>query len=158
MGIRVGVWLIALGLVVACVLVIALSPRHKSSPTAQIASTSENALARQPSIAPKVNSWRPTRPLVAPKLEESGARLEGRWSAEDAATLACSLANQSAKELYDCEPFGQGPPARLVDGCWVWSDSRGRGRADVEATVHFALDGSVQNVDVLLLDSTQELW
>ena len=73
--------------------------------------------------------------------------------AEEAARLASDAANQKAKELYDCTPFSHERPARMVDGRWVWSDSRGQGKGDVEATVEFALDGSVQSVDVLWLDS-----
>jgi hypothetical protein len=74
-------------------------------------------------------------------------------NAEEAATFASAAANQRARELYDCEPFGHARPVQWVEGRWVWSESRGQGRADLEATVEFAMDGSVQSVDVLLLDS-----
>jgi hypothetical protein len=56
-------------------------------------------------------------------------------------------------------PFSGVPPARRDETGWVWSVSRGRGRADMEATVRFAADGSAHSVDVrlLLLDSTPNL-
>jgi hypothetical protein len=75
-------------------------------------------------------------------------------SGEDARSLACSIANEQAREHYGCEPFGDDRPAAMIEGRWVWSDRRAQGHADIEAMVRFARDGSVERVDVLLLDSS----
>jgi hypothetical protein len=46
-------------------------------------------------------------------------------------------------------PFRYGPPARLVDGYWVWHTWRDYGFGDrIEARVKFALDGSNPKADV----------
>ena len=72
-------------------------------------------------------------------------------SPQEAQDLACLIANQKARELYDCEPFTQLPPARFAEGCWMWSEYRGRGLLDLEATVQFCEDGSMPSVDVNVL-------
>lgn len=70
-----------------------------------------------------------------------------------ALALAQQLANEKAQTLYNCQPFRNGPPAKLVQGYWVWHDQRGQGAGDVEATVKFAADGTNPDVNVILLDS-----
>jgi len=70
-----------------------------------------------------------------------------------ALALAEQLANEKAQTLYNCQPFRNGPPAKLVQGYWVWHDQRGQGEVDVEATVKFAADGTNPDVNVILLDS-----
>ena len=74
-------------------------------------------------------------------------------SAEQAATQAMRLANDKAFTLYQSRPFHAGQPAQLVAGHWIWSDLRGFGHGDVQATVELAKDGSTNNVNVQLLDS-----
>ncbi|MBI3852347.1 MAG: hypothetical protein HY298_18990 [Verrucomicrobia bacterium] len=72
-------------------------------------------------------------------------------SPERAKLLALRLANDKAQALYECQPFQDGPTPQLVDNRWVWTERRGRGKADLEAHVSFDLDGSAPNADVLLL-------
>jgi biopolymer transport protein ExbD len=77
----------------------------------------------------------------------------GTLTGPQALALAQQLANEKAQALYNCQPFRNGPPAKLVQGYWVWHDQRGQGAGDVEATVKFAADGTNPDVNVILLDS-----
>src|SRR5215471_4646482 len=81
------------------------------------------------------------------------SRERASLSAEQAAAQAVHLANDKAFTLYQRRPFQPGPPAQFVAGHWIWSDRRGVGRGDMEATVELATDGTPRNVDVTLLDS-----
>jgi len=72
-------------------------------------------------------------------------------TAERATTVARQFANEKAATLYGTQPFQDGAAARLVEGQWVWSDSRPCGKGDMEAKVILAADGSPQSVDVVLL-------
>ena len=72
---------------------------------------------------------------------------------EQAKARAVQLANDKAAALYQGRPFQDGQPARLMDGRWVWTDTRGFGHADIQATVELAADGSTNRVDVQLLDN-----
>ena len=74
-------------------------------------------------------------------------------TAEQARIIARKLANQKAHALYGAQPFSDGATARFVQGNWIWSDRRGFGAGDVEASVVLAVDGSAQSVSVVLLDS-----
>jgi hypothetical protein len=74
-------------------------------------------------------------------------------SAEQASLLARQAANAEAQALYECQPFDNGPLARVEGGRWVWQDRRAYGQCDVEAKVSFAPDGSGRTVKVLLLDN-----
>ena len=74
-------------------------------------------------------------------------------TADKAAAVARQLANERAHALYDCQPFGDSQPARFVEGFWIWHERRAHGKADLEATVELAADGSPRRVDVILLDS-----
>jgi hypothetical protein len=67
--------------------------------------------------------------------------------------IARELANNKAQALYGSRPFLDGTSARFVQGRWIWSDRRGFGVGDMEATVILATDGSAQSVEVMLLDS-----
>lgn len=40
----------------------------------------------------------------------------------------------------------------MVEGHWIWRDSRGHGTSDLEASVEFAADGRNPVVSVLQLD------
>jgi hypothetical protein len=80
-------------------------------------------------------------------------RQAGPLSAEQARLLARQAANAEAQALYQCQPFDNGPSARLEGGRWVWQDRRAYGKSDVEARVSFAPDGSGRTVQVLLLDN-----
>ena len=70
---------------------------------------------------------------------------------EQAKTLALRLANDMAATLYDSQPFQDGQSARLIGGRWVWTDIRGFGHADIQATVELAADGSTSHVDLQIL-------
>jgi hypothetical protein len=72
---------------------------------------------------------------------------------EQAKAMAIQLANDKAATLYQSRPFQDGQPARLIGGRWVWTDARGFGHADIQATVELAADGSTNHVDLQLLDS-----
>ena len=74
-------------------------------------------------------------------------------NADQARTRARGVANEQARKLYGAQPFWNGAPARFVQGQWVWSDRRGCGVGDLEATVTLAADGSPRSVDVILLNS-----
>ena len=84
----------------------------------------------------------------------SGAPHTGTLTAIQAETLAQKLANDQALALFKCEPFQNGPPAKFVQGHWVWHDRRAQGHGDIEATVQFAADGANPDVNVNLLDGT----
>jgi hypothetical protein len=77
----------------------------------------------------------------------------GTLSGAQAEALAEKLANEKAQVLYNCQPFRNGTPAKLVQGYWVWHDLRAKGTLDVEAAVKFAADGTHPDVRVNLLDS-----
>src|SRR3989442_4369796 len=74
-------------------------------------------------------------------------------TAEQARIIARELANKKALALYGARPFSDGASARFVQGRWTWSDRRGFGAGDMEASVVLAVDGSAQSVNVVLLDS-----
>jgi hypothetical protein len=74
-------------------------------------------------------------------------------SAEQATTQAMRLANDKAFTLYQSRPFQSGRPAQFVAGHWIWSDLRGFGHGDMQASVSLAMDGAPQKVDVNYLDS-----
>jgi hypothetical protein len=138
--IRAGIWFTVLALGLLCVLTIHLfreeSDRH------------ETKMESSPMPATLQG-----RPLVRPSISQSASSdPAATLTPEEARVLARAIANQKAKELYDCEPFGNGPPAQFVDGDWLWFDRRGQGPADIEATVQLAGDGSIRSVDVILLD------
>ena len=82
-----------------------------------------------------------------------GTRQAAPLGAEQASLLARQAANAEAQALYQCQPFDNGPSARLEGGRWVWKDSRAYGQCDIEARVSFAPDGSGRTVQVLLLDN-----
>jgi hypothetical protein len=73
-------------------------------------------------------------------------------TAEQAKTLAMRLANDKADTLFHQRPFQGGQPAHFEAGRWVWTDSRGAGLEDFQATVELAADGSTNKVDIRLLD------
>jgi hypothetical protein len=77
-------------------------------------------------------------------------------TADQAGLLAQQLANEKAQELYSCQPFRDGPPARLVQGHWEWHRLQAVGQTDMKATVEFAV-GREPKVTVILLDSRARL-
>jgi len=77
----------------------------------------------------------------------------GALTSTQATHLAQKLANDKAEILYNCRPFSNGPSAQLVDGFWVWRETRGQGQIDLEAEVKFAKDGGSPSVSVVWLDS-----
>jgi len=154
LGIRAGVWIAVLGSSLVCALMIAVFPRPANRLKSNDASVASGESAGEAPIRSTADARTTRRRSDTEFVWGGGLWVPAPQSAEDAARLACDAANQKAKELYNCKPFGHERPARVVDGRWVWSDSRGQGQGDVEATVEFALDGSVQSVDVLWLDSS----
>ena len=79
-------------------------------------------------------------------------------TAEQARIIARELANKKAHALYGSQPFLDGASARLVQGRWIWSDRRGFGAGDMEASVVLAGDGSAQSINVVFLDSRAVLY
>ena len=77
----------------------------------------------------------------------------GALSVEQATALARKLANEQAQARYNCQPFRNGPPARLAEGRWIWQDLKAQGQTDVEGSVSFAPDGANPSVRVILLDN-----
>lgn len=150
LGIRTGVWLTVFGLLLLCMVAISLSRRSTTRPAGETASSSGDATRQDSSASPQANGRRTTHKYFAPEVYESGARLPAILTAEEARSKARDIANEKAKELYDCEPFGDGPVS-LDETGWVWSERRAYGRADIEARVSFAPDGSAPNVAVRLL-------
>jgi len=147
-GIRIGVWLIVLSLAFLCALVI----RHANGPAPD---TATKDTAGQGSAKGLVSrELRPARKISAlPSAYQEKEQSPAALTAEEAKSRARSVANQKAEELYGCKPFGNGPPARFVEGRWIWSDRRGQGSADIEARVAFDVDGTIHSVDVILLDN-----
>jgi hypothetical protein len=74
-------------------------------------------------------------------------------TSKQATDLAQKLANDKAETLYNCRPFSNGSPAQLVEGFWLWRETRGQGHVDLEAEVKLAQDGGNPSVNVVLLDS-----
>jgi hypothetical protein len=74
-------------------------------------------------------------------------------TAEQAKILAMRLANDKADMLFHHRPFQGGQSAHFAAGHWIWTDSRGVGILDYQATVDLAADGSTNNVAVQVLDS-----
>ncbi len=83
----------------------------------------------------------------------TGARQGSSLNADQARTTALQLANDKAFELYHCQPFHDGPPARFTQGRWVWIDRQGYGKSDFEVVVELAANGSPRMVDLKLLDN-----
>jgi hypothetical protein len=69
-------------------------------------------------------------------------------SAEQATTLAIQLANAKAQAMYHRQPFGDGQPAALESGHWVW---RQLAPGDLEAEVELAADSSTNAVSLFIL-------
>jgi hypothetical protein len=97
-------------------------------------------------------------PILASVLLLSGCSRSTRHTpaltAAQATTLAQRLANDEAFARYRCRPFHDGQPAHFEQGRWVWSDLKGAGQLDLDATVTLAADGSTNRVDLKLLDSS----
>jgi hypothetical protein len=74
-------------------------------------------------------------------------------TSQQATTIALQLANQKASETYQCMPFHDGQPAHLADGHWIWTGHSGYGKEDLEATVLLAVNGTMPNVELQLLDN-----
>ena len=83
------------------------------------------------------------------------SRQSASLSAEQAATQAIRLANDKAFTLYHGRPFQPGQPAQFVAGHWIWSDRRGFGQGDIEASVELAVDGGPQKVEVTWFSNEQ---
>jgi hypothetical protein len=119
------------------------------------------AVAKTPDLGLVINTDKNAPPEQVIKVTDAAkeAKLKSvmvtssTLTAAQALALAEQLANEKAQTLYNCQPFRNGPPAKLVQGYWVWHDQRGQGAGDVEATVKFAADGTNPDVNVILLDS-----
>ena len=86
-----------------------------------------------------------------------GTRPGPRLTIEQATALAVQLANGKAATLYQCQPFSDGRPAQFAARHWVWTDRRGVGHQDIQATVELAADGSTNRVDLKVLDSINRI-
>ena len=85
------------------------------------------------------------------------SRQSASLTSEQAKDVAIRLANQKADTLYHCQPFQDGRPARFTQGHWVWSDARGYGHGDIQATVELAANGSTNNVDIEFFDNQNQM-
>ena len=74
-------------------------------------------------------------------------------SASEAGSRAQRLANEKCQAVYTCQPFHDAKAGRLVANSWVWHTVQGKGTADYEANVKFALDGTNPEVSVTQLYS-----
>ena len=92
--------------------------------------------------------------LIGCESSRRGASL----TTEQATATAVRLANDKASTLYHHQPFGAGQPAQFVAGHWLWVARQGFGRGDIQATVELATDGSTNNVDLQLFDSTNPIF
>lgn len=77
---------------------------------------------------------------------------------EQAKIMATQLANEKAGAIYHSQPFQDGKPPSFIQGHWIWRDTRGYGRGDIQATVELAADGSTNHVDLQLLVSQNWLF
>jgi bla regulator protein BlaR1 len=102
---------------------------------------------------PGVLEWLPLRGADASEGAIDYVRFRRqKLSAAEAGDFAQKLANEQARTLYKCQPFRDGPPAKLVEGRWMWHDRKGRGTGDIEATIRLDLDGANPQVEVIQLD------
>jgi hypothetical protein len=83
----------------------------------------------------------------------ANSRQSASLTSGQATALAIHLANQKADTLYHCQPFRDGQPATFTRGQWVWSDTRGYGRGDIQAIVELAANGSTNYVNIELFDN-----
>jgi hypothetical protein len=74
-------------------------------------------------------------------------------TAEQATSLAMRLANDKAFAEYYCKPFHDGRPAQFRAEHWVWTDMEGLGKGDIRASVDLAADGSVNRVQLEILNN-----
>jgi len=149
-GIRASVWLTVSSLLLLCLISMTLFRRQTSRVGSERAGGQESVADAQ------IDAPRSARRHAA--LEEGNANLPSPLTANEAQSIAIRLANERARALFDCEPFGDGPLANREETGWVWSERRGRGTGDLEATVRLAHDGSPQAVEVLLLPSVLQAF
>ena len=62
-------------------------------------------------------------------------------------------AGHAGVRVYTCQPFHDAKAGQLVANSWVWHTVQGKGTADYEANVKFALDGTNPEVSVTQLYS-----
>jgi|SRR5580692_6633004 hypothetical protein len=74
-------------------------------------------------------------------------------TAEQTTSLAMRLANDKAFTEYYCRPFHDGQPAQFQAGHWVWTDMEGLGKNDIRTSVELATDGSVDQVQLEILNN-----
>jgi hypothetical protein len=136
MGIRPGVWVFAIATFLLCTMVSFFNVNSSAPPTS-VRPTAEPQIARRATTTHRLYSQHSPTPLTA----------------DQARQFACALANERAKELYQCEPFSDGAAPDFIDGVWKWSNCRGHGLVDFEASVEFGADGSDPFVFILVLDN-----
>lgn len=83
----------------------------------------------------------------------TSSRQSASLTPEQAQTLALKLANHQAYAKFHCQPFEDGHPAHFVAGHWVWTDTAGYERMDMEVTVELAANGLTNRVSLQMLDN-----
>jgi len=144
-GVRAGVWLFVLALLVLGTFPLWWPGRPDPAPPSQLLSS-------------PVSEVQSPRDLRSPVMHATRAAAEPdsfSLAAEEAGAVACRIANERALELYRCKPFTEDFPASREGSSWVWRQRRGQGKGDVEASVRLTGDGLPQDVDVLLLDNSR---
>lgn len=96
-------------------------------------------------------------PPATPPPHTAAFPLFQPMTADQARLLARKLANEQAHARYGARPFWNGAPARFEQNQWIWSDFRGCGRGDMQATVRLTPDGAPLSVDVRLWISMPSL-
>ena len=93
-------------------------------------------------------------PLVAFTIGcSSTASRTATLTSNKAGALAQQLANEKAQSLYHCQPFQKANPAQFIKGHWVWHQTQGQGKGDLQAKVDFKADGADPEVTLTRLES-----
>jgi len=153
-GIRIGVWLTVVGLLLLGVLPLSLLHRRNAWPPEQAAYGSPDLRPWSSATNPSASARPTAYNYVASDFGAESGRPSFVLTADAAATVACHLANEAARELYECEPFNELTRASTDGAGWVWSQRRAHGTGDIEAKVYLTADGAAQAVDVLLLPNS----
>jgi hypothetical protein len=101
-------------------------------------------------VPPEWQSEAPFHPSLLPRFTPQGPVTDGT----DATERAIIAANDAAQRQFSDAPFRRAGGKAIFDGeYWVWRSRVARGKGDLEATVRLKPDGSVRDVEVILLNS-----